>query len=222
MADGVTMDRTRTSAVAEATVQTSRTRTIDDLVEEAGHLRNVTRILGEDLADTTRQVGALHHHAFAAQLNTSARQLAKRSAQELLADLADGGFAWRDIARLVGVSVPAVRRWRQGELPTGQNLLTIARLVGFVAILRDDHLVTSVASWLEMPLVYGSSVTGIDLAAAGRYEDLLDLAANHERSAQSVLDRWQPDWQSRYGSEFEIFTAPDGEAGIRLAAPAAE
>lgn len=32
----------------------------------------------------------------------------------MLSDLAELGFAWRDIARLVKVSVPAVQKWRKG------------------------------------------------------------------------------------------------------------
>ncbi|MGH9103705.1 MAG: hypothetical protein ACRDYD_12095, partial [Acidimicrobiales bacterium] len=109
----------------DAPTQVSRARTIDELVEDAGHLRNVTRLLGQDVAEAGRQVSEVHHQVFQAQLNAKARDMAKRPAIEMLDELAGRGFAWRDIARLVGVSVPAVRRWRQGESPTGPHLLAI-------------------------------------------------------------------------------------------------
>ncbi len=214
MADLITADRTRTSLTTEAPTQVSRTRTIDELVEDAGHLRNVTCLLGDDVAEAGRQVSEVHHQAFQAQLNTKARDMAKRPATEMLEELARRGFAWRDIARLVGVSVPAVRRWRQGESPTGPHLLAIARLLAFTEILRVDHLVSDVAGWLEMPLVPEAPLTGIDMAADGRFVDLLDLTTGHA-TPEAVLDRWQPGWRERIFSEFEVFEAADGELGLR-------
>ncbi len=214
MADLITADRTRTSSTTEAPTQLSRTRTIDELVEDVGHLRNVTRLVGHDVAEASRQVSEVHHQAFQAQLNTKAREMAKRPATEMLDELAGRGFAWRDIARLVGVSVPAVRRWRQGESPTGPHLLAIARLLAFTEILRVDHLVSDVAGWLEMPLVPEAPLTGIDMAADGRFVDLLDLATGHE-TPEAALDRWQPGWHERSSSQFEVFEAADGELGLR-------
>ena len=82
--------------------------------------------------------------------------------------------------------------------------------------MRIDHVVCDVASWMEMPLTPEVPVTGIDLAAAERYADLLDLAADHV-TPEEVLDRWQPDWRTRYQSDFEVFESPDGDLGIRLA-----
>lgn len=208
MTDNVTVDGTRASVEMQATTMPTWTRTIDELVEEAGHLRNVARVIGDD-------VGEVHHHAFEAQLNTRTREVAKRSAVEMLDELATRGFAWRDIARLIGVSVPAVRRWRQGESPTGPRLWTIARLLAFIDTLRADHHVTDAAAWLEMPLVPSAPITGIDMVADGHYAEVFDLAAEHT-TAEDVLDQYRPDWRERYRSDFEVFEAPDGELGIRF------
>jgi hypothetical protein len=216
MADLFTADRTRTSVTEDAPQRVDRTRTIDDLVDDAGHLRNVTRLLGDDVAATNQEVGALHHRAFETQLNVRAREAAKRSAREMLESLARRGFAWRDISRMVGVSVPAVRRWRQGEPPTGPHLLAIARLLSFTEILRVDHLIADVGSWMEMPLVPEVPLSGIDLATEGRFVDLFDLATNNE-GPESILDAWRPGWRDDYRSEVEVFDAPDGELGLRIA-----
>ncbi len=44
--------------------------------------------------------------------------------------LADHGFAWRDIARVVGVKAcPQFTKWRKGAGVTGENRLNIARLL---------------------------------------------------------------------------------------------
>jgi len=214
MADIISDDRTRTSAAASPPAEVSRTRTIDDLVEDVGFLRNRTHLLSDDVAETRRRVSDMHHLVFRQQLDTKARQLSGRVTRDMLGDLADRGFAWRDIARLAGVSVPALRRWRQGESPTGDHRLAIARLVALTEILKDAHGITEVASWMEMPLTREAPVNGLDLGAAGRFEDLLDLAANHA-GAEEILDRWQPDWRERYRSDFEVFEAPDGQPGIR-------
>ena len=50
MTDLLSDQGTRTSAATTAQVTPSRTRTIDDLVEEVGHNRNVARVLAEDMA----------------------------------------------------------------------------------------------------------------------------------------------------------------------------
>jgi hypothetical protein len=210
-----TADRTRTSVTTDVQPPVDRTRTIDDLVEEAGYLRSVGRLLGDDIAATNKQIGEVHHQVFEAQLNATARDAAKRPATKMLETLARGGFAWRDIARMVGVSVPALRRWRHGEPPTGAHLFAIARLVSFAEILRTDHLIADVASWMEMPLVPEVPLSGIDLASEGRFVDLFDLAANHE-NAESILDRWRPGWRDAFRTRFEVFEASDGELGIRL------
>jgi hypothetical protein len=69
---------------------------------------------------------------------------------------------------------------------------------------------------MEMPLAAGSQGTGLDLAAAGRFADLIDIAAGHA-SPDAVLDRWQPGWRQEPPSDFEVFEAADAELGIRLA-----
>jgi hypothetical protein len=131
---------TRTSAATTAQMTPSRTRTIDDLVEEVGHTRNVARVLGEDMAEAGRRLGQLHHRAFDVQLNTRARDIARRPQTAVLEQVAGHGFAWRGIARMLGVSVPALRRWRQEEPATGEHPLSIARLLAVVGILREDPL----------------------------------------------------------------------------------
>lgn len=215
MTDIVTSDPTLiTGTLTTSPEQVTRTRTIDEVVAEAGHLRSRARLLGEDVAETDREVSELYRQALIEQLDAKARVIAKRSVGEMLSELADAGFAWRDIAALAGVSVPAVRRWRQGESATGANRLAVARIAALVGTLRDDHLVSDVASWMEVPLVPDVPVTAIDLTVAGRLQEVVEIAAGHS-TGEDVLDRSQPGWRERYRSDFEVFEAPDGELGTR-------
>lgn len=215
MPDLVASYPTRTSATTDAPLEIRRTRTTHDLVQELGVMRSQRQLLENDVAQMTQPLQEAHHRELERQLNARARALAHKQATVLLADIADAGFAWRDIARMVGVSVPAVRRWRQGEPPTGAHLLGIARLGALIETLRAEHLIAQVASWMEMPLVPDAPLTGIDLATDGRLPDLIDLAAGHG-NPEALLDDWTPAWRERYASEFEVFEAPDGDTGIRL------
>jgi hypothetical protein len=215
MTDVLTSDVTLiTGALTTSPEQITRTRTIDEVVAEVGHLRSRTRLLGEDVAETDREVGEAYREALSEQLDVKARMTAKRSVADMLSELADAGFSWRDIAALAGVSVPAVRRWRLGEAATGANRLAIARIVALVEVLRDDHLVSDVASWMEVPLASAAPVTAIDLAAAGLFQEVIEIAAYHS-TGEDVLDRAQPGWRERYRSDYEVFEAPDGELGTR-------
>ena len=99
-------DRTRSESVTARVIEKPTRTSLDDLVDEAGHLRNRSRLLNDDIAE-------VHNHALDVQLQARTDEAAKRSVIDLLSELADLGLSWRDIARLVGVSVPALRKWRQ-------------------------------------------------------------------------------------------------------------
>jgi len=196
-------------------LQVSRTRSIEDLVQEAcdlteqaGHLRNVNAVLASDLGD-------VHHRAFRVQLETHTAKVAKRAPTELLGEINDLGFGWRDIARMIGVSVPALRRWRQGESPTGEHRRRIAELAAFLHILTEDHLVSDVASWMEIPITRDAPITAIDLYAQGQLFEIFQLASERI-TPEEALDSAEPGWRDHYRSEYEVFRAGDGQPAIRL------
>ena len=191
----------------------SRTPTMEeaarDLTAEAGFARNMHSALGEDLTD-------IHHRSLRLQLDVRAEKLLRRNPTEVLATLADLGFGWRDIARMVRVSVPALRRWRQGEMPTGENRRAIAELLAFVQILSEDQVlgVFGPASWMEAPIVAGAPTTRIDLYAAGLLEIVFDLAAG-KCSPEAAMDAADPGWRDRYRSDWEVVDGEDGQPVIR-------
>jgi hypothetical protein len=198
-----------------ASLDVTRTRTLEelstearDIADEAGHMRSVEALRAEDWGD-------LHHRAFKVQLNIQTVKNAKRAPVELLGELADLGFEWREIARMLGVSVPALRRWRQGEPPTGEHRRDIAQLVAFTRILAEDHMVADIASWMEVPISTDAPVTAIDLYVGGHALSILELASEHA-APDAILDRVEPGWRERFRSDFEVFVASDGQTATRL------
>lgn len=190
-------------------LQVPRTMTIEelahDLTEQAGHLRNRTAIATDDVAE-------VHHRSLRLQLDTRIARLVIRDPALLLDELADLGFAWRDVAHMIGVSVPALRRWRFGEMPTGENRRAIAQLLAFVQIIADE--VFEPASWMEVPISGDAPTTSIDLYAAGQLNVVFDLATGNY-SPEAALDIAEPGWRERYRSEWEVGTAEDGQPYIR-------
>lgn len=193
------------------------TRTISDLVDDSGYLRNRTRILAADTTHLQRIADDLHTDTLDAELRTMAQARSKEALEDLLDRLSDLGFSWRDIARVVGVSVPALRKWRLGGTATGENRRRVATLVAFCDIAGSRFCISDVASWLEAPLDPQTPLTGLDLMAGGRFDLVLQLVRDRDPDPQAVLDEFEPDWRDRYSSPVEAFTGPDGLPGLRLA-----
>lgn len=206
-AELLTGDRTRAESVVSPTLDRPTRTSQDDLAEQAGFLHSVTRVRLDGAA-------GLHRRTIEMQLRSRSEEAAKRSAPDLLNELAELGIAWRDLARMVGVTVPAVRKWRKGEPPTGVHRKAIARLLAFIDVLRSEHQIMDVPSWLEMPLG-ASSLTGLDVYVGGLIEPLVMHAAGHT-SAEQLLDQYDPAWRHTTESRFEIITAADGQAAIRM------
>ncbi|MFF2816344.1 hypothetical protein ACFVT9_12570 [Kitasatospora cineracea] len=132
----------------------------------------------------------------------------------MLDELSDLGFAWRDVARMLGVSVAAVQKWRRGDGVTGNNRRNIASLLAVCDMTTSHYGVDEIASWFEMPLVSGCPITPIDLYAQARPDLVFDYASGHSDPEQ-VLSNLDPEWREHSRSSFEVFEAADGELAIR-------
>ena len=193
------------------------TRTISDLVDDSGLLRSRTMILVDDTRHLHRLVDEHHSDTLDAELRIMASDKAKRPLGTLLAELSDLGFSWRDIARVVGISIPALRKWRLGGAATGENRHRVALVVSLCEIARSRYHIPDAAGWLETPLHPNAPVAGLDIMAEGRFDLVLRLARDQGSDPETVLDEFEPDWRRRYASAVEVFTAPDGIPGLRLA-----
>lgn len=161
-----------------------------------------------DIANTTKP---LHE----AEWRTTAAERGKASVTSMLTDLADLGFAWRDIARMVGVSVPAVQKWRKGEKASGDSRIRIARSLAACDLITNHYTVDEIGSWFEMPLSSSAPVTPIVLYAANRADLVFELASGHA-DPEALLSEFEPEWRERYRSDFELFEAGDGKRSIRM------
>lgn len=188
-------------------VKETRLSDADILANETGALRSDVGVLSEDVAQ-------VHEDSLRLQLASRTDVAARRSPVRLLDELAAWGFSWTAIARVVGVSIPAVRKWRQGNPPSGENRRNLALLVAFVGVLEEDYLIGDGASWLDIPLGE-STFTGIDLLAAGQAQGLMQYAAGYLGS-NDLLDSALPAWRDTLDDRFEVYEAQDGERAIRM------
>jgi transcriptional regulator with XRE-family HTH domain len=187
--------------------EVSATRTAAKLTEDIGFRRQRARVLNEEFDD-------LHQRSLFAEWRAVTADRGRASMTEMLAELAELGFAWRDIARLIGVSVPAVQKWRRGEGATGESRRKTASLLAVCDLIAEHYEVRDIASWFEMPLAGEAPVTPIDLYVEERTDLVFDYASGHADPEQ-VLSDFDPQWRERYRSDFEVFRAGDGQLSIR-------
>lgn len=208
------------STIAESDTSVSRTHTIADLehlVSEIGWNRLRADLLAEDSTQLQVEYHRLHEEGRRQLLRVRTAEHAKRDVQSLLIELGDGGFSWSDIARAVGVSVPALRKWRQGDSPTGENRRRIAEVVAIYKLISErSPIISDVVGWLETPLLQGSPTSGIDLLIERREDLLLEYADGAD--PEEILDAFDPSWRERaqISDDVEVFTAWDGMPALRL------
>ena len=198
------------------------TRTVSELVEQselvdsAGHLNNITRILEQASSRLHQTTTDIYNKALLDLHHKMANDLAKNSMEALLKKLSDLGFSWHDIARISGVSVPALRKWRHGKSATGANRKRVAMVVALCDISQKNYHIDEVAGWLETPIHQRAPISGLDLIAKERFDLVLELASTRMQDPELILDRFEPEWREKYSSPVEVFIAPDGLPGLRL------
>jgi hypothetical protein len=169
------------------------------------------------VTDLHSDTAGLRRRGLVDELEDRQQVVAASSRTDLLDVLSDAGFAWRDVARLAQVSVPAVQKWRRGEGMTGPNRYKMAKLVALLDVLAN-HFVSEPVSWLEMPVKEGVALSRLDLLVDNRFDLVLELLSDDgdPASAIGILDEFQPDWRdSLIDSAFETFVAADGVVSIR-------
>lgn len=203
----VQIDVTGSREVFPALPETQRSA---QLVDRSDVLHRRVRNLHEDSAQVRRD-------ALMYDLEARQHDVAAKGGAVLLGRAGEAGLAWRDVARIVGVTVPAVQKWRKGEGISGPKRLTLARLVALMDVL-EANFIHEPASWLEMPIRDGVGLSRLDLLAAGRFDLVLLLIADDAVPVEidQVLDEYDSEWRSRYVDDaFESFIAADGNMSIR-------
>jgi hypothetical protein len=178
------------------------------ITEDLGYLRHRAAALQQEIDET-------HRRGHIAEWATRAVQRGRSSPVEMLEELGDLGFAWRDVARMIGVTVQAIQKWRRGARTTGEHRMRIAGLLAACDLVTEDYEIHEVASWFEMPILDGTPLTPIELWEARRPDLVFAYASGHS-DAEQTLTNWDPEWRERYRSDFEVFRAEDGQLSIRL------
>ncbi|MFD8075829.1 hypothetical protein ACFV3E_24630 [Streptomyces sp. NPDC059718] len=181
---------------------------------QLGELTNATGSLRSSGKEVAKSTTELHQQALFIDWQHRTNERGKLAPKALLEEIAGLGFAWRDVARLIGVSVPAVQKWRRAGGVTGGNRRGLASLLAMCDLITEKYLIQEVASWFEMPIYTDVPVTPIDLWAAGRRDLVLEHANGHSDTEQ-ILNDYDPDWRERFRSDFEVYLDSDGEMSIR-------
>ncbi|MER6773116.1 hypothetical protein ABT389_25680 [Streptomyces bacillaris] len=187
-------------------VSTSASQLLD-LAERAGSLRTSSKQIHESSSELHKEALYLSW-----QRRTNAR--GKLAPKALLEELADLGFAWRDVARMVGVSVPAIQKWRRAGGVSGENRRNLASLLALCDEITERYHIQEVASWFEMPLASNAPIRPIDMYAEGRPELVLEHASGHG-DVEQILSAYDPNWRERFRSDFEVYLDTDGAMSIR-------
>lgn len=179
-----------------------------------------TSQIHRDVQELVPVAAELRRQELLGEWDTEKYRQAAKDAPELLGDLAEYGMAWRDVAKVVGVSVPAIQKWRRGAGMTGDNRLRLAGVVALLECLEHRMAINSPVSWLEMPVVDDVAVTAMDMLASGRFDLVLELAADNSSLVHDrvrVLEEFDPEWrETRVDDTFEVFEASDGLMSIRV------
>ncbi len=179
---------------------------LSDLTEAAGSLRYQARFVFEDVTE-------FHLELLSRDWRKRTAERGKQSPAVLLEELSDLGFSWRHIARMLGVSVPAVQKWRRSGGVSGDNRMQLASLLALCDMVQQP-VIHDIASWFEMPLTPGVPVSPIDLLAERRPDLVLEHALG-PNDVEEILTAYAPDWRDRYQSDFEVYRDADGAMSIR-------
>ena len=196
----------RSTTSVQPSVETTRT-TVAILTEDIGFERGRAKVIND-------QVGDLHKKSMFLEWQVITAERGKAAPAQMLIEIGEYGFAWRDVARLVGVSIAAVQKWRKGDGVSGDNRRKIASLLAACDLITNHYGVSEIASWLEMPVLENVPVSPLDLYAAGQHKLLFDFASGH-LDPEQTLTEFDPTWRVRYHSDYEVFRAADGELSIR-------
>lgn len=194
--------------------QTATPQIRDDVFE----LRARSAEVRDQATTLVSEAEVLHDRVQEFDLDDRASALVQNDPTVLLAALGDErGMPWSLVAKLVGVSPTAVRKWRRGGALTPESRSRVAKLVAFCQVLGEvDPLIDDVALWLQSPVISGSTtITPADLFARGSEVALLNRATKR-MTPEQLLDTEVPGWRatSRPDDRHRVVEAPDGVMSI--------
>jgi len=182
--------------------------TAGELIPAVSNLRYRSDLIHTDVTELGQEVYLLN-------LAERTAQQERRGVRTLLEAITAAGLSWTLMSRILGVSVPAIRKWRLGEGASPESRHAVAELAALLEMLDEQFVIEDPAAWLEIPLA-GTARTLADVLAAGHQDLVLEYACRWISSPQQLLDRFDPSWrETESRREFETFVASDGAVAIR-------
>ncbi|MDH2414340.1 hypothetical protein [Nocardioides sp. CER19] len=178
----------------------------NDLRSRAAGVRDQSRIVGADAEELHREVQDY-------DLSDRAAVHVRRGHAALLEELSNFGLGWNEIATAAGVSLSAVRKWRNGGDCSADNRMALARLVALIE-LATEAMIEDAAGWLLTPVVDGYTIRHLDLIAADRPDLVLDFAFQR-KGGRDVLDEFDSEWRDHYRRKFDVVTDGDGVRSLK-------
>lgn len=169
-------------------------------------------------AAVLRRTETLHRTRYIEEWDSRRADWGKVSAQQILNSLWRDGFAWRAIARFLGVSVPAIQKWRGGETkPSRKNQEKLRNfMAAYVVVCAHNHEI-DVPSWLELPIISGVPITPMDIWQKLDPTVFFEFAMSGAESPHATLDAYDPNWRSKYLDDgFENVRGEDGRMSIEM------
>ncbi len=144
------------------------------------------------------------------RLDAAKAGYAQTSPQDVIRFIDTLGVGQLVTARALGVSPTAVRKWRRGEAARAEHRGRLASFAAMCDLLTEMGL-HDPAGWLDIPISGKSTLTPLDLFAAGRSE-LAVLLGSRLADPQEALDTFDPEWRERYpvDADYEVVTLRDG------------
>lgn len=156
-----------------------------------------------------------HQETYLSEWRQRVKSHSRRSPEDMLSSLWDSGLSWRDIARLLKVSVAAVQKWRTGEKMSPKNFAHLRDFVAAYDMAAAHQPDMDIAIWLDVPILTDVPITPRHLWTDGDPGTFFEYALGN-LSPEGALDALNPDWRRRYRDDgFETFVGDDGNLSIR-------
>ena len=140
----------------------------------------------------------------------------QRSPEDMLTSLWNSGLSWRDIARILKVSVAAVQKWRSGEKMTAKNFARLRDFIAAYDLIAAHRPGVDIATWLDVPILSDVPITPQHLWSDSDHETFFEFALG-DLKPEDALDALDPEWRRRYREDgFEFFVGSDGAVGVRM------
>lgn len=164
-----------------------------------------------------KRAGIVHRTHYLTQWANRVKALESTPVQEMLTNLYDSGFSWRDIARLLDVSVAAVQKWRGGTKMTVKNQVKLRNFLAGYDMVASHKVGVDIASWLDIPIVPKVPITPMDLWSFDNPVLFFENALAEDVDPERILDEYDIDWRPKYRDDgFETFTDSTGNVAIRM------